>query len=113
MNMSILKPLAIAALSIAMLTSAKAAPAHSEPAHITCTGILIDVDVRTRAQWPLAVIWDADGNYACTVDREGSRHDPLRPCNAGEKCRIVGTFRKIGQTYSIRLINSVDNVDRQ
>jgi hypothetical protein len=37
----------------------------------------------------------------------------LRPCNAGEKCRIVGTFRKIGQTYSIRLINSVDNVDRQ
>jgi hypothetical protein len=109
----LMKSLAVAAMSIAMLAPAAESASAQSTRYITCTGILIDVDVRTRAQWPLAVIWDADGNYACTVDREGSGHDPLRPCNAGEKCRIVGTFRKIGQTYSIRLINSVDNVDRQ
>jgi hypothetical protein len=86
-------------------------PAGAQLNRITCTGIHIDVDVRTRAEWPLTVIWDTDGHYACTVDREGSGHDPLRPCSVGEKCRIVGTFRKVGQTYSIRTIVSVDHFD--
>src|SRR5262245_59116533 len=100
--------LAALALSLAMLLSA---PAKAQANRVTCTGTLIDVDVRARADWPLAVIWDTDGKYACTIDREGSGHDPLRGCNVGEKCRVVGTFRKIGQTYSIRTILSVTYVE--
>jgi hypothetical protein len=83
----------------------------AQEGRITCTGILVDVDTRARAEWPLAVIYDANGHYTCTIDRTGSGHDPLRPCSAGEKCRVVGSFRKIGQTYSIRTIVSVDRVE--
>jgi hypothetical protein len=75
---------------------------------ITCTGTLVDVATRSGADWPLAVIYDASGHYTCTIDRTGSGHDPLRPCSAGEKCRVVGTFRKVGQTYSIRTILSIN-----
>ena len=73
--------------------------------------ILIDVDLRAGAEWPLAVIYDVSGHYTCTVDRSASGHDPSRPCPVGEKCRIVGTFRKIGQTYSIKTIVSVNHLD--
>jgi hypothetical protein len=83
-------------------------PAAAQSNRITCTGILIDVDLSAGAEWPLAVIYDSSGHYTCTIDRKGSGHDPLRPCSVGEKCRVVGTFRKIGQTYSIRTIVSVD-----
>ena len=86
-------------------------PASAQSNRVTCTGILIDVDLRAGDEWPLAVIYDMTGHYTCTIDRRGSGHDPLRPCSVGEKCRIVGTFRKIGQTYSIRTIVSVDYVD--
>ena len=75
-------------------------PAGAQSNRITCSGILIDVDLRAGAEWPLAVIY-----------RSGSGHDPLRPCSVGEKCRIVGTFRKIGQTYSIKTIVSVNHLD--
>jgi hypothetical protein len=49
------------------------------------------------------VIYDPGGRYTCMIDRTGSGHYPL-PCSAGEKCRVVGTFRKVGQLYSIRRI---------
>ena len=49
---------------------------------ITCTGTLIDVAMRSKV-WSLAVIYDAAGGYTCTVDRSGSRHDPMRPCLDG------------------------------
>ena len=32
----------------------------------------------------------------------------LRGCNVGEKCRVVGTFQKIGQTYSIKIIDRLE-----
>jgi hypothetical protein len=86
-------------------------PAAAQSDRITCTGILIDVDLSARAEWPLAVIYDMSGHYTCTIDRKGSGHDPLRPCSVGEKCRIVSTFRKIGETYSIRTIVSVEYLD--
>jgi hypothetical protein len=104
---TLLKSIALAALSFAMLSSAQA-----QSGKITCTGTLIDVDLTARAQWPLAVIWDTNGNYACTIDRAWSGHDPLRPCNIGERCRVVGTFRKIGQTYSIKTIDRVEWIEQ-
>ena len=87
------------------------ATAVAQPNRITCTGTLVDVAIRARDEWPLAVIYDADGGYTCTIDRTGAGHDPLRPCSVGEKCRVIGTFRKVGQTYSIRMIVSVDRAD--
>ena len=102
------------AVSLCRFVSALAfacVPANAQSNRITCAGILIDVDMRTNAEWPLAVIYDADGHYTCTIDRTGSGHEPLKPCSAGEKCRVVGTFRKVGHTYSIRIIDSVDRAD--
>jgi hypothetical protein len=93
----------LTAVAIALtVTSAQAAD------RISCTGTLMEVDVRKGADWPLAVIWDTDGKYACTIDRGGAGHDPLRGCNVGEKCRVVGTFQKIGQTYSIKIIDRLE-----
>jgi hypothetical protein len=80
---------------------------------VTCTGTLIEVYVNPR--WPLAVIYDAAGNYTCSVDRRGAGHDPIKPCTAGEKCRIVDTYRMFGDdkihdpTYSIQSIETVEN----
>jgi hypothetical protein len=87
-------------------------PALAQKNNITCTGILIDIDLKPRADFPLAVIYDATGGYTCLIDRSGSGHDPLRPCEAGRKCRVVGAFsRKVGQTYTIRTLVSVDQVE--
>lgn len=91
----------LAAAAVALATPAAAQPS------ITCTGTLIDVDTQAKADWPLAMIYDQSGRV-CTVDRGGAGHDPLRPCSVGEKCRVVGTFRKIGQTFTITTIVSVE-----
>ena len=96
----------IAAAIALTVTSAQTMEKKSD--RISCTGTLMEVDVRKNADWPLAVIWDTDGKYACTIDRSGSGHDPLRGCNVGEKCRVVGTFQKIGQTYSIKIIDRIE-----
>jgi hypothetical protein len=96
-----------------------AALAISHPAlaqkTITCTGTLIDVWLKPKAAWPLAVIYDAAGGQTCTVDRTGSGHDPLRSCSVGEKCRITGTYRTLGggerKTYAIQTITDLSYVD--
>jgi hypothetical protein len=61
--------------------------------------------------WPLRIIQDAGGHYICTIDRTGSGRDPLKPCSVGGRCRVIGTFRKVGQKYSIQTIISVDLVE--
>jgi hypothetical protein len=99
-------------LPAAALALALATPALAANNQITCTGILIEVDTSARANWPLSVIWDIEGKYASTINREGSGHDPLRGCNVGEKCRVVGTFLKIGQTYSIKTLISLTWIDK-
>jgi hypothetical protein len=95
----------------AMMMMATAAHAET-PKTITCTGTLIDVWLKPKAEWPLAVIYDAAGGYACTVDRTGSGHDPLRSCSVGEKCRITGTYRTPGigepKTYSIHNVRKIE-----
>ena len=85
-------------------------PATGQPDRITCTGILTEAETRTSA-WPLRIIHDAVGHYMCTIDRAASGHDPLKPCSVGDKCRVIGTFHKVGQTYSIEKIISVDRAE--
>jgi len=103
-----MKKLLIALATTVALVGPAAQAAEKKSDCISCTGTLTEVDVRKNADWPLAVIWDTDGKYACTIDRSGSGHDPLRGCNVGEKCRVVGTFQKIGQTYSIKIIDRLE-----
>lgn len=85
---------------------------------VTCTGVLIDFDIDPKADFPMAIIYNSRGDFACLIDRGRAGHDPLRPCGSGEKCRIVATFsRKLAQTfagtprtYLIRTLISVDHV---
>ena len=78
---------------------------------VTCTGTLIDVWLKPKGEWPLAVIYDVAGGYSCTVDRTGAGHDTLGSCSAGEKCRVTGKYQKFGigepKTYSLRTITDV------
>jgi hypothetical protein len=77
---------------------------------VTCTGTLIDVLLKPKAEWPLAVIYDANGGYTCSIDRTGARHDPMRPCSAGKMCRVTGIYQKFrDQTYAIETIINLNN----
>jgi hypothetical protein len=90
-------------------------PVRAQERTVTCTGTLIDVWLKKNAEWPLAVIYDAAGNYTCSIDRGHAGHDPLRPCSAGEKCRVTGTYRILGvgeqKTYSIQTITDIGGSD--
>jgi hypothetical protein len=79
-----------------------AGPVHS--AEITCSGI-----VATGLRESLIL----DRGHTCSIDTRGSGHDPLRPCNDGEECRVVGTFTRkfehFGRTiYVIQTLSSVE-----
>jgi hypothetical protein len=93
--------------------------AQKAAGRITCTGTLIDVWLTPKGSWPLAVIYDAAGRYTCSISREGAGHDPLKPCSAGERCQINGSYRKLGYetldsvTYSIQKIDSIERLDDQ
>jgi hypothetical protein len=53
---------------------------------ISCTGVLIDVDIDPRMAFPYAVVYDADNYRTCMLDRGPAGHDPLRGiCNQNEK----------------------------
>jgi hypothetical protein len=86
-------------------------PVFAQPNEIiTCTGTLVDIQTRAVG-WPLAVIYDASSRRTCMVDRAGAEHDPMKPCHVGETCRISGSYRRVGNTYSIQTITSVDRAD--
>ena len=89
-----------------------ACSAGAQDRTVTCAGTVIDVWVRNKAEWPLAVIYAATSKHTCSIDRTGSGHDPLGPCSAGEKCRVTGTYKLLGigdqRTYSIQTITSID-----
>jgi len=97
---------------LAAVLATTASPVRAQDKTVTCTGTLVDVWTRKNAERPLAVIYDVSGKYACTIDRTGARHDPMRPCSFGEKCRVTGIYRMLGlgeqKTYSIQAITNVD-----
>jgi hypothetical protein len=76
---------------------------------VTCVGTLRDREPKNRWGSPLAIVFGEAG-YTCTVDRGGSGHDPLKPCQIDEgTCRLVGTYKeKRGANYIIDKIISVD-----
>jgi hypothetical protein len=108
------RAIALTLVSFVFLNSA--APAQVVGDHVTCTGTLIDVWLKPKGSWPLAVIYDADKQLTCAINREGSGHDPLKPCGAGEQCRVTGSYRKLGQgnvTYAIQRIETVEREGRK
>jgi hypothetical protein len=111
----------ILAIAAVLLVSASYPAAYAQETgnRITCTGTLVDVWLKPKDSWPLAVIYDEDGNYTCSIDRDNAGHDPLKPCAAGERCRITGTYRKhegyagANPTYSIQLFDSIERIGEQ
>ena len=101
-TMRLVSALIVPALLIASLSWG----AKAESDAVTCTGILTETETRTSA-WPLRVIQDTSGHYFCTIDRTASGHDLLKACSLGDKCRVIGTFQKVGHTYSILRVVSV------
>jgi len=98
----------------AILMVGTALNVHAQNRTITCTGLMVDIGLRPNA-WALAVIYDAEGNYTCTIDRGGAGHDPMRPCSAGEKCKLTGDYKRrietgYSITYVIDRITSLDTV---
>src|ERR1700751_1041950 len=77
---------------------------------VTCTGKLMDIQTRSKGL-PLAVVYDADARRTCTIDRADAEQDPMKPWSVGEICRVNGTYRRVGNTYSILTIISVDRLD--
>ena len=78
-------------------------------AYIQCTGVLVEVDMVERADFPMAVVYDKsdqafDTPHTCVLDVGRAGHWPLRgACQTGMKCRLVGPyFKKIGNTYYMR-----------
>jgi hypothetical protein len=94
----------------ALLIDALSWGAKAESDAVTCTGILTEAETRTSA-WPLGVIQDTNGYYFCTIDRTASGHDLLKACSLGDKCRVIGTFQKVGPTYSIVRVISVTRAE--
>ena len=39
---------------------------------VTCTGTLVDVWLKPRDPWPLAVIYDEIYKYTCAIDRDNA-----------------------------------------
>jgi hypothetical protein len=68
---------------------------------ISCTGIMIDVDIDPHMSFPYAAVYDANNSRTCMLNRGPAGHDPLRGiCNAGERCTISGPYkRRVRETY--------------
>jgi len=68
---------------------------------ISCTGIMIDIDIDARMDFPYAVVYDETNARTCMLDQGPAGHDPLRGlCNVGETCTISGPYkRQIRNTY--------------
>lgn len=75
---------------------------------VTCSGILIEVDMIPGADFPMAVISDnADDGLArhtCVLDLGHAERWPLKgACWIGEKCVLRGPyFKRIANTYYMR-----------
>ena len=85
---------------------------------VTCTGILIEVDMIVGAAFPMAVVYDntdelKSGTRTCVLDVGRAGHWPLRgACWTGEKWILSGPyFKKIGNTYYMRAWDKAEAPD--
>jgi hypothetical protein len=83
---------------ITAVLSLFATPALAD-ATIYCTGTLINVWLNKKAMWPIAIIVDEETKNVCVIDRGKAGHDPLRPCNVGQKCYVHGVWRRLSPDY--------------
>jgi hypothetical protein len=74
--------LLLAAVAIAIALPGSVLVQSGRP--LVCTGVLVDVDLKPKADFPTAVI-AADQGYTCLIDRGVAGHDPLRPCISGSR----------------------------
>jgi hypothetical protein len=70
----------------------------------TCAGMLIEVDMKPRADFPMAVAYDNTDNLSprtCVLDLGHAGHWPLKgACSVGKRCVLSGPyFKRIGNTY--------------
>jgi hypothetical protein len=82
-------------------------PARAEKGRtVTCSGILIEIDMNPQADFPMAVVYDNTdpSTRTCVLDLGHTGHWPLKgACWVGEKCVLNGPyFKKIGSTYYTR-----------
>jgi hypothetical protein len=80
---------------------------------VTCHGILIEVDMKAGADFPMAVVYDNrdEANpHTRVLDLGHAGHWPLRgACWVGETCMLMGPyFKKIGNTYYLRVWNKAE-----
>jgi hypothetical protein len=114
-----LRCLTFAIAAVLLISASYPGYAQVSGNRVTCTGTLVDVWLKPRDPWPLAVIYDEIGKYTCAIDRDNAGHDPLKPCPAGDRCRVTGTYRKHegyngnDPTYSIQLIDSIGRIQGQ
>jgi hypothetical protein len=82
---------------------------------ITCTGILIELDMNAEADFPMAVVYDnaESPSHTCILDLGHAGHWPLKgACYPGEKCVLSGPyFKKIGNTYYMREWDKAESPD--
>ena len=94
---------------VASLCIAGSQPALAQKTRtVTCNGILIDVDMKARADFPMAVVYDNRDEAnprTCVLDLGHAGHWPLRgACWVGETCMLTGPYvKKIGNTYYMRV----------
>ena len=74
---------------------------------VECVGVLVEVDMVERADFPMAVVYDNSDltkAHTCVLDVGRAGHWPLKgACQPGEQCRLTGPyFKKIGNTYYMR-----------
>lgn len=94
------------ALPLAVSVTVLIGPASAQQPRITCSGMLIEVDMKASADFPMAVVYDnqVDPPRTCVLDVGRAGHWPLRgACTVGEKCLISGPYyRRINNTYYMR-----------
>jgi len=78
-------------------------PAYADD--ITCSGALVNIN-QPHGDPPLGIVFDDSGEFSCSVDRRGAKHDPLKSCIAGYRCRISGSYVANGRTYNMDEIKS-------
>jgi hypothetical protein len=83
---------------------------------VTCSGILIEVDMIAGAAFPMAVVYDNTDELntrTCVLDVGRAGHWPLKgACSTGEKCILSGPyFKKIGNTYYMRAWDKAEAPD--
>jgi hypothetical protein len=92
--------------------------AVAQSKHVSCDGILVEVDMVPKADFPMVVVYDNTDTrtfeaHTCVLDVGHAGHWPLRGvCWPGERCILSGSYyKKIGHTYYMRAWDKAEAPD--